>query len=95
MFFGIFSGTAQGALFFGGGWVISPWACLGVGLWHLSGTNNDGCLSFLNKKNVVKEGRIKTSKIFEFTLYGQGVLDLSLSGFGQDAIGEVHIVSPG
>ena len=66
---------------------------MGIGLWHLSGTNNDGCLSFLNKKNVVKEGRIKTSKIFEFTLYGQGVLDLSLSGFGQDAIGEVHIVA--
>ena len=44
--------------------------------------NNEGRLFFLNKKNIVNGDRIKTSKIFEFTLYGQDALGLSLLGFG-------------
>lgn len=55
--------------------------------------NNAGRLFFLNKKNIVNGDRIKTSKIFEFTLYGQDALGLSLLGFGQDAHGELYILA--
>lgn len=58
-----------------------------------SGINNAGRLFFLNKKNIVKPNRIKTSKIFEFTLDGQDALDLSLLGFGQDAHGELYVLA--
>ena len=58
-----------------------------------SGVNNQGRLFFLNKKNIVKGDRIKTSKIFEFTLYGQDSLGRSLLGFGQDAHGELYVLA--
>jgi glucose/arabinose dehydrogenase len=45
-----------------------------------TGINNEGRLFYLNKKNIVKENRVKTSKIFEFTLDGQEALGLSLLG---------------
>jgi glucose/arabinose dehydrogenase len=57
-----------------------------------SGINNAGRLFYLNKKNIVGQTFIKTSKIFEFTLYGQDALDLSLLGFGQDAHGELYVL---
>lgn len=58
-----------------------------------SGVNNAGRLFFLNKKNIVKHNQIKTSKIFEFTLYGQDSLGLSLLGLGQDANGEIYVLA--
>jgi glucose/arabinose dehydrogenase len=58
-----------------------------------SGVNNEGRLFYLNKKNIVKDNRIKTSKIFEFTLYGQDELGFSLLGFGQDASGELYVLA--
>ena len=65
----------------------------GVFLWHLSGVNNQGRLFFLNKKNIVKGERIKTSMNFEFNLYGQDELDLSLLRFGQDAHGALYVLA--
>ncbi len=58
-----------------------------------SGVNNDGSLFFLNKKNIVMKNRIKTSKIFQFTLYGQDRLGKSLLGFGEDAHGELYVLA--
>jgi glucose/arabinose dehydrogenase len=58
-----------------------------------SGVNNAGRLFFLNKKDIVKGDRIKTSKTFEFTLYGQDELGLALLGFGQDANGELYVLA--
>lgn len=57
------------------------------------GENRDGRLFFLNKKNIVKENRIKESKIFEFTLMGQDKLDMAVLGFGQDAHGELYVLT--
>lgn len=58
-----------------------------------TGINNAGRLFFLNKKDIVKDDRIKTSKTFEFTLFGQDELGLSLLGFGQDAHGELYVLA--
>ena len=58
-----------------------------------TGISNAGRLFFLNKKNIVEENRIKTSKIFEFTLHGQDALNLALLGFGQDAHGELYVLA--
>jgi hypothetical protein len=58
-----------------------------------TGVNNAGRLFFLNKKNIVKDNFIKTSKIFEFTLYGQDALGRALLGFGQDAHGELYVLA--
>ncbi|HSG19594.1 MAG TPA: PQQ-dependent sugar dehydrogenase, partial [Burkholderiaceae bacterium] len=58
-----------------------------------SGVNNAGRLFFLNKKDIVNLNRIKASKIFEFSLYGQDALGLALLGFGQDAHGELYVLA--
>ena len=54
--------------------------------------SNNGRLFFLNKKNIVQQNRIKTSKISEFRLAGQDTVGLSLLGFGQDANGELYVL---
>lgn len=51
-----------------------------------------GRLFFLNKKSIVKEDQVKTSKIAELRLDGQPTLALRLLGFGQDAGGELYIL---
>ncbi len=53
---------------------------------------NNGRLFFLSKKDIVKTGSIKTSKISEFRLAGPDELGLSLLGFGQDANGELYVL---
>ena len=53
---------------------------------------NNGRLFFLNKNDIVKDNRIKTSKILEIRLAGQDQLGLSLLGFGQDANGELYVL---
>jgi glucose/arabinose dehydrogenase len=58
-----------------------------------TGVNTAGRLFFLNKKNIVKDKFIKSSKIFEFTLHGQDALGRSLLGFGQDAHGELYVLA--
>lgn len=58
-----------------------------------TGVSNDGRLFFLNKKNIVSKNKIKESKIFEFTLYGQDRLGMSVLGFGQDAHGELYVLA--
>ncbi len=58
-----------------------------------TGVNNAGRLFYLNKKNIVKVDGVKTSKIFEFSLYGQDALGMSLLGFGQDAHGELYVLA--
>ncbi len=58
-----------------------------------SGVNNDGRLFFLNKKNVVRRNRIKTSKIVEFRLADRDRLGQTLLGFGQDAHGELYVMA--
>ena len=55
--------------------------------------NNDGRLFALNKKNIVKRNRVKTSKIRELSIADQAGLGLSLLGFGQDAWGEIYILA--
>jgi hypothetical protein len=57
------------------------------------GENRNGRLFFLNKNNIVKDNFIKSSKIFEFTLYDQDKLDLAVLGFGQDANGELYVLA--
>ncbi|UCF29393.1 MAG: PQQ-dependent sugar dehydrogenase [Chloroflexota bacterium] len=57
------------------------------------GANRNGRLFFLNKKNIVKDNFVKSSKIFEFTLYDQEKLDLAVLGFGQDANGELYVLA--
>ena len=57
------------------------------------GVNNDGRLFYLSDKNVVKDKKIKTSKIQEFNLVGQDRLGRSLLGFGQDANGELYVLA--
>ncbi len=54
--------------------------------------NNDGRLFFLNKKDIVRGNKIKTSKIVEFQLVDRDRLGLSLLGFGQDADGELYVL---
>jgi glucose/arabinose dehydrogenase len=58
-----------------------------------SGVSNDGRLFFLNKKNIVSNQMIKTSKIFEFQLVGQDALGMAVLGFGQDASGELYVLA--
>ena len=55
-------------------------------------SGNNGRLFFLNKKDIVKKNRIKTSRISELRLAGQDALGLSLLGFGQDANGELYVL---
>ena len=55
--------------------------------------NNDGRLFALNKKNIVKRNRVKTSKIRELSIADQGGLGLSLLGFGQDTWGEIYVLA--
>lgn len=56
------------------------------------GANRNGRLFFLNKKDIVKEGFIKQSRIFEFTILGMEKLDMAVLGFGQDANGELYVM---
>ncbi len=55
--------------------------------------NNDGSLFFLNKKDIVRGNKIKTSKIIEFRFVDRDRLGLSVLGFGQDADGEVYVLA--
>lgn len=52
-----------------------------------------GRLFYLGKKNIVKEDRVKTSKIKEMRIAGG--LGLPLLGFGQDAMGELYVLANG
>jgi glucose/arabinose dehydrogenase len=56
---------------------------------------NNGRLFGLEKKNIVKRNRVKTSEILELQLVGQDGLGLSLLGFGQDMGGEVYVLANG
>lgn len=58
-----------------------------------SGVNNDGRLFYLQKKNVVRKKKIKTSRILELQIAGQASLGRSLLGFGQDADGELYVLA--
>jgi glucose/arabinose dehydrogenase len=58
-----------------------------------TGINNDGRLFYLSKKNVVRDRKIKTSKIQEFQLVGHDKFGRSLLGFGQDASGELYVLA--
>jgi glucose/arabinose dehydrogenase len=52
-----------------------------------------GRLFVLAKKNLVKEGQVKTSAIRELKLKGQDTLGLFVLGFGQDTSGELYVLA--
>jgi glucose/arabinose dehydrogenase len=56
--------------------------------------SNDGRLFYLRKKEVVKVGRPpRRSRIAEFRLVNQAALGASLLGLGQDAAGEIYVLT--
>ena len=57
--------------------------------------NADGRLFFLQRRNIVHNGKTRKSPVVEFRLDNQPVLGLFLLGFGQDANGELYVLANG